>query len=279
MKKLLITLIVIALIVGGVSVFKDLIIKVSVEKGVEVITGLKIKMQSLRVGIINTNLDISGLRIFNPQGYADRMMLNMPFIYVDYDLPPIIKGKIHLEDMSIHLEEFMVVKNEKGELNLNSLKTVKVQKEGKKAEAQAKEKLPETQIDSLKLKIDRVVYKDYSRGGKPYVKEYYININEKYENINDPYSLVSLIVVKALIKTNIANLTDFDLQMLQRSVDDVLNTAQQVVGMAAEKTGEAIKATTQKTEEAVKGTTETIKKTTEGITGILKTPFGEKEKE
>ena len=122
------------------SVFKDLIIKTSVEKGVELVTGLRLRVSSFRVGLINTLVGIKNLRLYNPKGYKDKIMLDMPEIYVDYDLPAIMNGTVHLEEMRVNMSEFMVVKNEKGELNLDSLKVVQAQKEGKKPAEKATEK-------------------------------------------------------------------------------------------------------------------------------------------
>jgi hypothetical protein len=168
-------------------------------------------------------------------------MLDMPEIYVDYNLPAVFKGKVHLEEMRIDMNEFIVVKNEKGELNLNSLKVVQAQKEAEKPETKEKGKVPEIQIDNLELKIGKVVYKDYSEGGTPSVKEFNINLKEKYRNIKNPYALVSLIVVKALMNTTIASLIDFDLGELQSTISDTLLTAQKVAEEAREKAEEAIK--------------------------------------
>lgn len=280
MKKLL--FIVIGILIGLIvlSVFKDVIAKVSVEKGVELVTGLRLRIQSFRVGLINTLVGIKNFRLFNPKGFKDKIMLNMPEIYVDYNLPAIFKGKIHLEEMRINMEEFMVVKNENGELNLDSLKVVQAQKEGKKPSDKAK--APEIQIDTLELRIGKVIYKDYSRGGEPSVKEFNVNLNERYENISNPYALVSLIVVKALMNTTIASLANFDLKGLQGTISDTLATAQKVVAETAEKAKEAVKVTTEKAKEVAKETTqktqETVKKTTETLKETFKLPFGAEEK-
>jgi len=123
----------------------------------------------------------------------------MPEIYVDYDLPAIFKGKVHLEEMRLNMNEFVVVKNEKGELNLDALKVVQAQKEGKKPEAKAKEggKIPEIQIDTLKLKVGKVVYKDYSGGGNPTVREFKVNLDEELANLilfEQAYSAAARIV-------------------------------------------------------------------------------------
>ena len=270
MKKPVIVLIVILVIGLALSFSKDIIVKALVEKGVEVVTGLCMDMQGLRVGIINTLVKINGLRLFNPRGYKDKIMLDMPEIYVDYNLPAIIKGKIHLEEIRINLREFTVVKNEQGKLNLDFLKVVRAQKEGRKPQAKEaaageKSKAPEIQIDSLELKIGRVVYKDYS-GAVPSTREFKINLDQKYENITNPYALVSLIVVKALANTTIAGLADFDLQGLEQTISGTLQTAQKaatgVVGKTQEVTGQTVEA---------------VKKTAGELTEMLKLPFGSKE--
>ena len=283
MKTLLVLLVGIIVVVFVLSFFKDIIIKTSVEKGVEIVTGLQMRVQSLKVGIINTLVGIRNLRLFNPPGFKDKIMLDMPEIYIDYDLGAILKGKIHLEEMRINMNEFMVVKNEKGVLNLDSLKVVQAQQHGAKPGAKEKGKAPEIQIDSLELKIGKVIYKDYSQGGKPVVKEFPINLNESYKNITNPYSLVSLIVVKALMNTTIANLTGFDLQGLQGTVSDTLATAQKVAQEAiatareaALKAQKVLTGTTQKAEESVKEATETLTKTAEDLKDVFKSPFGSK---
>ena len=188
-------------------------------------------------------------------------MLDAPEIYVDYNLPAIFKGKVHLQDMRINVEEFAVIRNEAGELNLDSLKVVEAQKEGKKPGE--KGKAPDVRIDNLELKIGKVIYKDYSGKGVPIEKEYNVNISERYKNIDNPYSLVALIVVKALARTAIANLAKFDLTGLEGTVSNTLATAQKVAEEAVVKAKEKLDETAEKAKEVV--------------SDILKSPFGEKE--
>ncbi len=266
MKKLFIAIIIIMTALLILSVTKDIIIKTSVEKGVEFVTGLKLSIQSFRAGVLRSVVDIKNIKLFNPPGYKDPMMADVPEIYVDYDLGAIMKGKVHLPKARINLKEFIVVKNELGELNLNSLKVVQAQKEGKRPEEKAPGKAPEIEIDTLELKIGKVIYKDYSQGGVPSIKEFNIDIDERYSNVTNPYSLVSLIVVRSLKNTTIAHMANFDLQGLQGTI----GAAQEVVGKVATKAKEAAKATT----EVAKKTEEAVEKTAESLTNILKNPFG-----
>ncbi|MCX5677561.1 MAG: hypothetical protein NTY76_00410 [Candidatus Omnitrophica bacterium] len=264
MKKWIFAVVWILAILLILGMAKDLVIKFAVESGARIVTGLNLKIGVFRVGIFNTLVDIRNLRILNPAGFKDKMMLDMPEIYVKYDLPAIFKGKIYLKEVRINMKEFVVVKNEKGELNLNSLRVVKAQKSGSSPKVQAGGKAPEIQIDKLRLKAGKVIYKDYSSGGVPRIIEYNINIDEEYRDITDPYTLVSLIVARSLMNTSIANLTNFDLNGLSSSVSGVLANAQQVTDTA--------KAAT----EAVKNVQGTASKAASAVSDVLGDVFGSK---
>lgn len=261
MKKLVGIMVGIAIALLVVAIAKDIVIKTMVEKGVEIVTGLKLDIGTLKVGVLKPVVDIKDLKLFNAAGFKDRTMIDMPEIYVDYDLAAIFKNRIHLNEVRIDLKEFDVIKNEQGVLNLDSLKVVQAEKEGKKPAEKAAGKAPEIQIDNLKLRIGKVIYKDYSKGGVPDVKEFDLNLNESYSNINNPYAVVSLIVVKALMNTTIAGVTGFDLQGLSGTISGPLGSAQELVGGAMDKATQAV-GTAQ---ESVKTVTETTKNTTEAV--------------
>jgi hypothetical protein len=264
MKKLIIILLVLIVIIAGLSLGKDMIAKTAVERGAQMVTGLQLRMAKINIGIFNTLVNIDNLVLYNPRDFKDRIMIDMPNIYVDYNLGAIIKGKVHLYDMRIDLKEFVVVKNKDGKLNLDSLKVVQAQKEGKKPQDKDKAKAPEMQIDSLQLKIGKVIYKDYSTGSaSPVVREFNVNINEKFTNINDPYTLVSIIVVKALTNTAIASLTNFDLGGLSHTVKGTLSKATK---LATDTAGKATKIIG----DTGKAVTDTAGKITEKLTF----PFG-----
>lgn len=282
MRKFLLSAVIVVFVVGlAFMTAKNTIVRISIEKGVEMVTGLKLKIEKLDVGILSTLVGIEELKLFNPSGFEDKVMLDMPEIYVDYDLPAILGGRIHLNEVRIDMKEFTVVKNAKGELNLNSLRVIKEQK-ADGAEPKEKGKLPELAIDSLSLKIGKVIYKDYSSGGTPQVQEYNIDLNEKYSDINDPNKLVSLIMVKALAKTNIARLTNFDIKGLQSSLGATLGSAQKIVGTAGKVltnvSGSTVSGTSSQLNSALKDTGETAQTAIKGIKEAIKLPFGSEEK-
>lgn len=272
MKNKINILIGILAILVVLSFAKDLTVKVALEKGMELVTGLKLRVSSISVGILNTSVGIRDLRLYNPAGYEDKIMLDMPEIYVNYDLAAFLRGKVHLEEVRIDMNEFVVVKNAKGELNLDSLNVVKAEKSGKKPAQEAAGKAPEISIDKLRLKIGKVTYKDYSKGGAPAVQEFNVNLDETYSNIDDPYALVSLIVVKSLANTSIAKATNFNVNGLSNTISNTLSTATKTATEAAGKLGTTAQ---QATQEVTKQAGETVKKTSEAVKNML--PFGKKE--
>ena len=239
---------------------KNMIIKTSVTAGVRAMTGLKLSIRSMNVGVFKSLIGINELQLHNPPGFGDELMIDLPEIYVDYDLGAFIAGKAHLEEVRLNLKEFLVVKNEAGELNLDSLKVVKTaeqEEEGREEEKddgeKEKTKMPDLQIDLLVLKIDRVIYKDYSKGTPPKERVFNVNVDERYENITDPKSFVRLIVLKALKNTTIASLTNFDLGKLQSGISGAVKKTAELVQEAK---GRAIEAGSKKVKETAEETVE-----------------------
>ena len=133
------------------------------------------------------------------------------------------------------------MKNEAGELNLDSLRVVEEAEEAEEPEkndsGKEKTEMPDIQTDLLELKIGKAIYKDYSKGTPPKEKVYNVKINERYENITNPQSFVRLIIFKALKNTTIAKLTNFDLGKIQSGIS---GTVKKTAKMAQEVTGRAL---------------------------------------
>jgi hypothetical protein len=275
MKREAITIPAIVLVILIALFFgKNVIIKTSVTTGVRTMTGLKLSIRSMDFGIFKTLIGINELQLYNPSGFVDELMFDVPEVYVDYDLGAFMKGRTHLEEVRLNLKEFLVVKNEAGELNLDSLKVVKAEEEEEEVDKDKKEKSKtrELQIDVLELRIDKVVYKDYSKGTPPKVKEYNVNIDERFENITDPKTFGRLIILKALKNTAIARLANFDIGKLQRGVTDAVRKTAEMALDTPDKAVEVGKEAGEKVKETAR---ETVEKAADTIKKLL--PFGKKE--
>ena len=261
-KGVLLVLLVMAI---AVWLLKNAVAKAAVTTGVQAMTGLHLGIHSMNVGIVNSAVGIRGLTLENPAGFSDRVMVDLPEIYVRYDLGAFLQQRVHLPEVRLDLKEFMVVRDPQRRLNLDALKVVQQSKRGpapaKKAEP---EKAPEIQIDALRLKIGKVVFKDYTGGGAPHVQEFSINLDERYTQITNPQALAALIVSRALMNTSVAKLTGLDVSAIQSQMGAQLRQAMAGAAVAAR----AVQAEATK---QLQTTTQGVTKAAEGLTSSAQT--------
>jgi uncharacterized protein involved in outer membrane biogenesis len=257
MKKLGIVVVIIIAVVALLLIFKNVLIKTAVEQGTKRTTGLELVIGDMNVGLLASKVDITDMQLLNPAGFPDKVMIDIPKFLVDVELASFFKKRAHVQTLALDLKELMVVRNKDRKLNLSALKSVsekqkKVKKPVDQKERKKKKEAPQVTIDTLVLKIGKVVYKDYSWGAKPLTKTFTIGIDEVYHDITDPKKLVNLIIVRALQKTNIAQLANFDLGSLKADVGDTLKTVESAATEAGQKELEDLeKSATEEAEKAV----------------------------
>lgn len=202
MKRILITVcsFVAGLVLLGAA--KDHLIRFGVERAVGVVTGAPCRIGSLKIGLFSHQITIRRLTLYNPAQFPKGILVDIPTVYVEYDLPSLLVGRVHLPFAVIDLKEVGVVKNKEGKLNVDSLKPVETQKTVQKTKQKG---TPQAlRIDRLTLSIGRVVLKDYTRGSLPDVKVFEVGIKERhYRTITDASQLVVLILSEALRHTAI----------------------------------------------------------------------------
>lgn len=274
MKKLFIV-IPAAIIILAVVAFlgKNLIAKAAIENGVKLITGLQLSVEEIDVNLFKTYVQIEELRLLNPPGYDDKVMVNIPEILFDYELGSFFRGKAHIEQIRIDLKELTVIRNKDGSMNIDQLKSIKEQQEKKAGQTPSgtpAQTIP-LQIDVLSLRVGRVIFKDYTKGEEPYIKGFDINIDETYYNITDPNYLVSLIMFKALQKTTIANLTNFSLNDLKSSLPYTLLSGKDIAGAAGAKAQETLGNTPDMAQDVAGGVGTAAKKTGGVLKGLFST--------
>jgi uncharacterized protein involved in outer membrane biogenesis len=279
MKTLFRIIIIVVIIAAVAFLAKNIIAKTAIEQGAQMVTGLKLRMDSFNLSFTKNNVGMKELRLYNPKGYADKIMVDIPTIYVDYKIAPLLKGKVHLEEMVFHLKELTVVKNKEGELNLDALKPVKKEeaaaekKEPKKVEKKEPGKALQFQIDKMVLRIGKVQFKDYSQGGEPSVKTFNINIDETIYGVDDPAVLVNLILFKALTGTTIGRLADFDMNGLQDSVSGTLDASKERAGELAKQSKEMAAAKAKEVEKLASEKADELADKTKRSIGDLKDKF------
>jgi len=259
---------------------RNVVVKAAVENGVKIVTGMPLSMGKLDLNFQKSFIDIENLTVKNPSGFHDTSLVEIPKIFVAYGLRDILGGKVHLRELEFNMKQFTVVKNEKGELNLDRLKalqgTQKTPEQATKPETKTPAKAMPIQIDTMRLKIGKVVYADYS-GKNPSTKEFLINLDESFQNITDLNSVVRLIVFKAMMSSGISNLVNFDIGGLQGSLTGAFNSSTEFATQAAMKGLDTLKtaaanpnAITDQAGGVLKGTSGAVQNTAKDVTSGVK---------
>jgi hypothetical protein len=197
MKKILIIIgiILIGLIVLGIA--KDQIIKSTITVAASKIIGAPVKMDGLRLSILRQSVQITGFRIYNPEGFSEAALIDIGKIRVALDAGALWKGKLHLRNAEFTLKEMTLETNKEGKLNVDALKVAKqppAKEKGKEKESARPSKQMPFQIDELRLGIGKLVMKDYSVPGVPAIKVIEINSDKTYKNITSAQQLIALIL-------------------------------------------------------------------------------------
>jgi uncharacterized protein involved in outer membrane biogenesis len=209
MKKVLITLLVIVVAVVVVFSFvKNSLVKTALVNGIESATGLQTQVRSVNFGILRSLIDIKGIEIANPQGFGTQKLAKIPRIYVDADLGALLRKELHFKEVALEIEEIHIVKNKKGEFNVDTIRSIitpKPEKPKSPGDEPATKKepppqeMPEFSIDILAFKLGKIVYSEPSEGAKGSKTEIKLNINERYENVTSLESLIQMVIEKSFI--------------------------------------------------------------------------------
>lgn len=187
--------ILIVLVVLGVA--KNFLIKSIVTVAASSVVGAPVHIDGFGFGIFKQAVHIKGFKLYNPSGFPQGVLIDLPEINVEYSISDLLKGKLHLPLVVVNLKEMILVKNKDGKLNVDALKVSQ-----KKAEP-AKEDKPAPQVrmqmDVVNLNLGKVIVKDYTKGEPPVVQAYDIGVNNKvYKNITSAEQFAALIMVEAM---------------------------------------------------------------------------------
>jgi len=193
-KKVLAGIILVLVAIFLLGITKDIIIKSVITIVASKVTGAPVHIDSFSMGIFNQTVKISGLKIYNPQGFSRGILINVATANVTYDLGALLKKKIHLAKVEFDLKEMDLEKNKGGKLNVDSLKVAKREDGGKGKETGKPAKQLPLSIDMFRLDMGKLIYKDFSLGKEPSVQVYDINIHKVYKNITSAQQLAALIM-------------------------------------------------------------------------------------
>ena len=232
MKKIVKLVLLIAVVLFALGVAKNALTQAILTSAISGATHVPVRMGGVNLSFLSASIRIKNLQVANPAGYSEKVMVDVPQIFIDFNPGALFKGKAHFEEVKLDLKELVVIKNKEGKLNVESVKPT--DREKKESHQKAKEagggKATKLHIDKLSLSIGKVVYKDYSAGGEPSVETFDINIqNREYKDITDPSTVVSLVMFEALTRTSLSRLASLDIDSFKSGGIDALSKSLGVV--------------------------------------------------
>jgi hypothetical protein len=234
MKKVLKWVAVVALAsVLVVVVGRNWIARKAVEIGVRGVTGFPLEIGAVDVGLFNGRLAVSDLKLMNPPGdFEEPMFVDLPEFRMHYRLRSFLAGHPHIKELTIHLDEVVIVKNAKGESNVQRLKGVAGDTGESSSAPPADKSSPKFQLDVVHLRIGVVKVKDYSKG-RLVERTYPLHLNATYKDIRSSADVTRLALVTMMSKVPLPDM-GIKLEDLQKRLSQV--------GTAA---GEAVKGVTE----------------------------------
>lgn len=211
MKNIIKITLIVIVCVFVLALVKDFAVRSVVTLAASQITGAKVDIKWMTVGIFRHSVHIYGFKMHNPKGFPEGTLVDLPKLIVDYSLVDLFKGKLHLSRLDIELKEIGLIKNKEGKLNVDSLKIA--QKDSDAADKGPAKQMP-MQIDLMNLQMGRIVSKDYSVPNPPSIAVYDINLKKTYKNITSAQQLAALILTEPMKQAGIKGAGIYGVAML-----------------------------------------------------------------
>lgn len=183
-KVIVIIVIVLALML--VAIGRNSIMKWAVRTVAKNFMGIELEMDSARLGVLNTDIILSNVVVMSPKSFEDKQMMKASSIYVNYELMPLIFKKVHLTDLKLDISEIVVIKDPEGKMNTDVVKKIAKRgviqeggngKPGGPPTGQDEMKNVQLEIDRVTISLGKVIFKDYSSGGRPQVSMVQLGIS------------------------------------------------------------------------------------------------------
>ncbi|MHC4923195.1 MAG: DUF748 domain-containing protein [Planctomycetota bacterium] len=233
------------ILAGVVFVAHNALIRSGLEKAVTDSTGFPLTIDRFHLGLGDSRIEIGDLRLSNPEDFPDPRCIHVSSFVADVELASLRTDEPHIEELTLMVEEVVVVKQENGSTNLDRLKSLggsgKEKKEkkpddepsGESGEKDEKEPL-KFKCDLLKLKIGKVRLLNYAKmkDGKPKEKVFELGVDEEFRDITD-VKQVTRIIAWQVVKGSPIRLGNTALDSIKSGLGGVLSGTGEAISDAA----------------------------------------------
>lgn len=225
MKKILLIILITFILL---CLFRDVLIKKGLVFVGEKIAGTTITLDHFSMSLMKQSIRLQGLKIYQPQGFTQQVMVNVPLVSVQWRMMEMLKGKgLHFSLVELDIQELTVIKNSAGEMNFNALKVVKEQQSKNPLSFLKEDSAVDMKFDLVRLNIGKVVSMDIDQQQKILnIKEMNIYLkNKEFKRVDSLPSLCALVMVEAVgtsfLKNTVINIKGISSQAATGVLDTI----------------------------------------------------------
>jgi len=103
----------------------DPVLRLVAEHNIRANTGMEAEIGQFHVGLLEPEITIRDLKIYNAPDFGGAPLLDIPEVHVEYDRAALQHRELHIKLLRFNLAELDIVKNETGQTNLFALALVR----------------------------------------------------------------------------------------------------------------------------------------------------------
>lgn|GEM_PF-2223913 len=191
-------LVVFLVLLLGIALFFDSILKLVLEGVISSETGLKTTIGKVHVGFRKPVISIENIKILNREEFGSGPMLDVPEIYLEYKHGLLRSNSVGFAVMRIHIGTLNVVETSDGRINVDDF-----QKEQEKKQKKSKKKGSEKDdfvfggIDHLQVTLGRTTFTSQRRPNQNKEVDFGIR-NKVFTRIKDEKDLQTIVLALVL---------------------------------------------------------------------------------
>lgn len=184
-------------LVTGLVLLKDTLIKEVTQKRMQRETGLQVRIGSMQVGLLTPTISMQNLVIYNPAEFGGGPFLDIPDLHVEYDYAKLPQLKL----LRLDVRELHIIENHEGETNLVTI----IDKVAPEAFSRSRQGASGTNefggIEMLNLSVGKVRYTNFRHPKRN--QELSIAIrNNIFQNIRTEQDIAG-VFLKVLVRAGI----------------------------------------------------------------------------
>jgi uncharacterized protein involved in outer membrane biogenesis len=184
-----------------VAFFRHSLCKLLIVKLVNKATNLTLYIEDLDLDVLNSSLKMSEISLSNPVEFKNRVLGKSKQVFIKYDLPALLTGRIHLPEVKLDID-VTVIKDKRGNYNIPVLKNESkiklrnvalIQNRLKKDEIN---KQPKLFIEKLNLSFVKATFMNHKAGVEQTAVIIFTLDNLELKNISDLTEAINSIAEK-----------------------------------------------------------------------------------